>query len=126
MLYTLFTLYFFFSSRRRQTRCALVTGVQTCALPISLTPVLATETPRIGHLDPTLDYETIIDRLQDWVAFTPWQNVTGAPAVSLPLATSVNGLPQGMMFGAAPGREATLIELSYELEQARPFPRIQG
>src|SRR3546814_7835324 len=26
---------FFFSSRRRQTRCALVTGVQTCALPIS-------------------------------------------------------------------------------------------
>src|SRR3546814_3763616 len=27
-------MYFFFSSRRRQTRCALVTGVQTCALPI--------------------------------------------------------------------------------------------
>src|SRR3546814_5065932 len=27
-------LYFFFSSRRRHTRCALVTGVQTCALPI--------------------------------------------------------------------------------------------
>src|SRR3546814_4872714 len=29
--------YFFFSSRRRHTRCALVTGVQTCALPISRT-----------------------------------------------------------------------------------------
>src|SRR3546814_4373927 len=29
------SLYFFFSSRRRHTRCALVTGVQTCALPIS-------------------------------------------------------------------------------------------
>src|SRR3546814_1703724 len=29
-------LIFFFSSRRRHTRCALVTGVQTCALPISL------------------------------------------------------------------------------------------
>src|SRR3546814_3382034 len=28
--------YFFFSSRRRHTRCALVTGVQTCALPISI------------------------------------------------------------------------------------------
>src|SRR3546814_3293499 len=28
--------FFFFSSRRRHTRCALVTGVQTCALPISL------------------------------------------------------------------------------------------
>src|SRR3546814_5118056 len=32
----LFDLIFFFSSRRRHTRCALVTGVQTCALPISL------------------------------------------------------------------------------------------
>src|SRR3546814_18859905 len=32
------SLFFFFSSRRRHTRCALVTGVQTCALPISLQP----------------------------------------------------------------------------------------
>src|SRR3546814_20547136 len=31
--------FFFFSSRRRHTRCALVTGVQTCALPISLSPL---------------------------------------------------------------------------------------
>ena len=40
--------------------------------------------------------------------------------------TTRNGLPQGMMFGAAAGREATLIELAYELEEARPWPRIQG
>src|SRR3546814_7927184 len=33
-VYFLFVLLFFFSSRRRHTRCALVTGVQTCALPI--------------------------------------------------------------------------------------------
>src|SRR3546814_10374147 len=32
---SLFVICFFFSSRRRHTRCALVTGVQTCALPIS-------------------------------------------------------------------------------------------
>src|SRR3546814_3823328 len=32
---SLFIVHFFFSSRRRHTRCALVTGVQTCALPIS-------------------------------------------------------------------------------------------
>src|SRR3546814_7065529 len=31
----MFVSFFFFSSRRRHTRCALVTGVQTCALPIS-------------------------------------------------------------------------------------------
>src|SRR3546814_5817525 len=40
MLFTYF--YFFFSSRRRHTRCALVTGVQTCALPISLAKALKT------------------------------------------------------------------------------------
>src|SRR3546814_12897748 len=34
MLYILVILFLFFSSRRRHTRCALVTGVQTCALPI--------------------------------------------------------------------------------------------
>src|SRR3546814_2777828 len=34
-----YMLFFFFSSRRRHTRCALVTGVQTCALPILLEPI---------------------------------------------------------------------------------------
>src|SRR3546814_10550276 len=37
---------FFFSSRRRHTRCALVTGVQTCALPIS--PFIPKQGPRLG------------------------------------------------------------------------------
>lgn len=92
---------------------------------VALTPTLATATPRVGHLDPTQDHDVIVDKLLDWVAFTPWQNVTGAPAISLPLATTASGLPQGMMFGAAPGHEALLIELAYELEQAAPFRRIQ-
>src|SRR3546814_5650512 len=37
----MYVLFFFFSSRRRHTRCALVTGVQTCALPIYLLDTLA-------------------------------------------------------------------------------------
>ena len=89
-----------------------------------LTPTLADEPPRIGHLDPTVDYDQIIDRLQDWVAFTPLQNVTGEPAISLPLAVSTNGLPVGMMFSAPVGQEARLLELAYELEDARPWARI--
>jgi amidase len=93
---------------------------------VALTPTLAVQTPEIGWLDPTQDYELVMDRIQDWVAFTPLQNATGDPAISLPLATTASGLPQGMMFGAAAGREATLIELAYELEEAVPFARIQG
>src|SRR3546814_10378354 len=42
-------MFFFFSSRRRHTRCALVTGVQTCALPISGAAWLDA-----GRLDPAL------------------------------------------------------------------------
>ena len=65
-----------------------------------------------------------MDRLAGWVAFTPWQNVTGDPAISLPLAESAAGLPVGMMIAAPAGREATLLELGYELEEARPFKRL--
>jgi amidase len=92
---------------------------------VSLTPTLALPTPRVGWLDPTQPFEVIMDRLLQWVAFTPLQNGTGAPAISLPLATTSEGLPQGMMFGAAAGQEATLVELAYELEEARPWARIQ-
>jgi amidase len=90
-----------------------------------LTPTLAHATPPIGYLDPTADYQQIIDRLQGWVAFTPLQNVTGEPAISLPLAESANGMPVGMMFFAPMGAEVRLLELAYELEEARPWARIQ-
>src|SRR3546814_13205428 len=42
--------FFFFSSRRRHTRCALVTGVQTCALPISFLPAPAVGAGGAGRL----------------------------------------------------------------------------
>ena len=91
---------------------------------VLLTPTLATPTPLVGHLAPGLGYDTVIERLQEWVAFTPWQNATGDPAVSLPLATDAGGLPLGMMLSAGHGREALLLELALELEQARPFAHL--
>ncbi len=93
---------------------------------VVLTPTLAQETPLVGHLDPGQGYDAVLARMLEWVAFTPLQNATGDPAISLPLATTANGLPQGMMFAADAGRESTLLELAYELEEARPWARIQG
>lgn len=93
---------------------------------ILLMPTLAEETPRIGHLDPTADYQQVIDRLVDWVAFTPLQNATGEPAISLPLNQSDSGMPVGMMFSAPIGHERRLLELAYELEGAKPWARIQA
>jgi hypothetical protein len=91
-----------------------------------LMPTLAHETPLIGHLDPMADYDQIMDRLIDWVAFTPLQNATGDPAISLPLAVSAAGMPVGMMFASTRGQEARLLRLAYELEAAKPWAKISA
>ena len=90
-----------------------------------LTPTVADETPRIGYFAPT-EFQPLMQRLVDWVAFTPLQNVTGDPAISLPLAQTADGMPVGMMLAADIGQEALLLELAYELEEARPWARIQA
>ncbi|RAV10330.1 amidase [Mycolicibacterium sp. GF69] len=109
----------------RLARVRQATSRVTKAYDVVLMPTLADVTPRIGHLDPTLDYQQIIDRLIEWVAFTPLQNATGEPAISLPLGESASGLPVGMMFAAPMGQEGRLLQLAYELEEARPWRRIQ-
>lgn len=52
---------------------------------------------------------------------TPVANVTGEPAISLPLHWSPDGLPVGMMFTAPLGDEITLLQLARQLEQAQPW-----
>lgn len=93
-----------------------------------LTPTLADETPRLGFFDPTgtADSQQIMDRGVHWNAFAWLQNITGEPAISLPLAESASGMPVGMMLHADVGREARLLELAFELEEARPWTRIQS
>jgi amidase len=91
-----------------------------------LTPTVADETPRLGYLDPTADSQQIMDRGVNWNAFAWLQNITGEPAISLPLAESASGMPVGMMLHADVGREARLLGLAFELEEARPWTRIQS
>ena len=93
---------------------------------VVLNPTVARVTPELGWLHPEQPYETVIERLMTWVAFTPLQNATGDPAISLPLGTSSTGLPIGHQFSAARGQDRRLLELSYELEEAQPFARIQA
>lgn len=89
-----------------------------------LTPVLAKPTPELGWLNPSQSYEVVIDRLIQLVNFTPLQNATGDPAISLPLATGSNGLPIGVQLATGRGHEARLLEVAYELEEAVGFARI--
>ena len=55
------------------------------------------------------------------VAFTAPFNITGQPAISLPLHQSVEGLPIGMQLVGAPAREDLLIRVAAQLEQAAPW-----
>jgi amidase len=92
---------------------------------VALTPTLGLPTPEIGWLDPHQSYEVLIERLVRLASFTPLQNATGDPAISLPMGATADGMPIGVQIAASQGREARLLEVAYELEAAQPFARIQ-
>jgi amidase len=92
---------------------------------VVLSPVLAHTTPKLGYLSPELDFEVLFDRLLRYVSFTPLNNATGGPGVSLPVDATPEGLPLAVHFSANHGAERTLLELAFEIEAARPWRRIQ-
>ena len=87
---------------------------------VILTPVLAKTTSPLGEIAPSLGMSGFA-KVRDYVAYTPLQNVAGAPAMSVPLSLSPQGLPIGAHFAAAKGQERMLLELAFELEQADPW-----
>ncbi|HLI89369.1 MAG TPA: amidase family protein [Ktedonobacteraceae bacterium] len=95
---------------------------RTC--DVLVTPAVAGPPPLLGTLnqnDPNIDPRGWFDRLFALIPFTPLFNVTGQPAISLPLGQSSAGLPIGVQFVARYGDEATLLRLAAQLEQARPW-----
>lgn len=95
---------------------------------VMLSPVLRQPAFPLGYRDPTQDFDTLMEHFRSDVAYTPLQNATGMPAMSVPLHWTEDGLPVGVHFSAWRGQERTLLELAYELEEARPWagrtPRI--
>ena len=91
-------------------------------IDVLVTPVLGTLPPLTADLDPVHgELRTFDRRTADSFPFTPPFNMTGQPAMSLPLVQSTSGLPIGMMFTARYGDEATLFRLAAQLESARPW-----
>jgi amidase len=110
---------------------------------VLLTPTVASPPIRIGALQPTAAekvalsaigglgagwlmrasglVQTLAEKTFEFMPYTALFNVTGQPAVSLPLHWSETGLPIGMHFAARWGDEATLFRLSAQLEKARPW-----
>ena len=89
---------------------------------IWLTPTLAQPPLPIGHFEiESSDVDAWIAKLAAFIPFTYPFNVTGQPAMSVPLFWSAGGLPIGCQFVGRYGDEATLFRLAAQLEQARPW-----
>lgn len=87
-----------------------------------LTPTLAEPSPPLGSFDSPPDNPLAgLFRAASLVPFTPPANVTGQPAVSLPLHWSDDGLPIGVQLVAAAGREDLLLRVAAQLESAAPW-----
>ena len=92
-------------------------------IDVLVTPTLAKPPIEIGALEPN-EGEPPVQMLMnsgEWVPFTPVWNVTGQPAISLPLHQTAAGLPVGVQFVGPPAGEELLVSLAAQLEQAAPW-----
>lgn len=81
-----------------------------------LSSTVGTPPPALGHLALDLPFPIAQERLFDFACYTAAQNVSGAPAITLPLHVA-NGLPVGIHFACEYGQEKMLLELALQLEE---------
>jgi amidase len=94
----------------------------TDGFDLLLTPTIAEPPPPLGSFDSPVDNPLHgLFRAAEVVPFTPPFNVTGQPAISLPLHWNAGGLPIGVQLVAAFGREDVLLRLAAQLEAAQPW-----
>jgi amidase/6-aminohexanoate-cyclic-dimer hydrolase len=98
----------------------LATFFESC--DVFLCPTLCLPPLRIGELNTmSEDLSHIAPILRRYMPATSMFNMSGQPAMSVPLAWNSAGLPLGMMFAGRFGDEATLFRLAAQLEQMRPW-----
>jgi amidase len=89
---------------------------------IVVTPALAEDPVTIGTLDPDAeDPQALFARAGAFTPFTPGMNISGQPAISIPLYESEAGLPLGVQLVGRPNEEATVLSVAAQLEAARPW-----
>ena len=84
---------------------------------VLITPTLGTTVPKIGFFGPEVDGKTHWERINEFLPFTKYQNISGAPAITLPCATDAKGLPIGIQLSSRLGEDRLLLKLSLQLEE---------
>lgn len=88
---------------------------------VVLSPVMRERPPLLGRMAPTQPFEPLMADMSQYLGYTTLHNLTGVPAISLPLFAASDGVPIGSMFAAGRGQEEMLLALAFELEQAQPW-----
>lgn len=88
---------------------------------VLLSPTMAAPPPRLGAMALDQAYEDYVKHAVMASAYTSMFNISGHPAMSVPLHWSASGLPIGVQFAAAFGADELLLSLAAELEQAQPW-----
>jgi amidase len=87
-----------------------------------LTPALGLPPFKVGTIDVNDPSASMLDlRIAAFAHTNPVYNITGQPAITLPLHWTADGLPLGVLFGGRYGDEATLFRLAGQMEQALPW-----
>ncbi len=87
---------------------------------VLITPTLAATVPPLGLLD-TSRPQSMFENAATYASYTSPFNITGQPGMSMPLASDDSGLPVGVQFVAATGRDDVLFRLAGQIEAAAPW-----
>ena len=93
---------------------------------ILLTPTLGTTVPKLGFFGPEVDGQAHWERIFEFLPFTKYQNISGAPAITLPCAFDANGLPIGIQLASRLGADRLVLELSLQLEASSAWGSLNG
>jgi len=91
-----------------------------------LNPTLGTPPPRLGYLNSGNSVEDLVEKLSVYTQYTPYQNISGGPAISMPINLSPEGLPIGVQISSRLGADNLVLALASDIECRAQWQHLCG